>query len=330
MRESYHLAKSLFPKSLISKHWDIYSSSFREILFDSEKLKNFRSNELSFKFNDSLEKAMISRTTRVLKRLKKITGERFIETNKEILFGNPQTLYIGQKEYDYHDLFIIYFFHTLFPFLKEKSKKNHFFVTEIGGGYGGLIHNIKKKFPNAICLLFDLPEQNYISNFYLQQLHPKAKVLNLKKLMEIKRVNSTQNLLLVKNDLLEFDFIILPGYLINKVQDGFIDVFINTRSFMEMNLNTVNFYFSHIHRMIIEDGIFYCVNRYKKKTSGDLVKFKQLPFDKKWKFEISRQSFSQPLIHEGLLRRMNKDNTKLKRALSKLKPYDIEFFKSLI
>ena len=330
MKESYNLAKALFPKNLISKHWDIYSSSFREILFDNEKLKSFRSNELSFKFNDSLEKTMMSRTTRVLRKLKKITGKNFIEKNKEIFSGNPQTLCIGNAEYDYHDLFIIYFFHTLFPFLKEKSKKKHFFVTEIGGGYGGLIHSIKKNFPNAVCLLFDLPEQNYISNFYLQQLHPKAKVLNLKTLMEIKRVKSIKNLVLVKNDLLEFDFIILPGYLIDKLQDGFIDVFINTRSFMEMNLNTVNFYFSHIHRMIIEDGIFYCVNRYQKKTSGDLVKFKQLPFDTKWKFEISRQSFSQPLIHEGLLRRLNKDNTKLKRALSKLKPYDIEFFKSLI
>ena len=110
--------------------------------------------------------------------------------------------------------------------------------------------------------------------------------------MEIKRVKSIENLLLEKMNLLEFDFIILPGYLIDKIEDGFIDVFINTRSFMEMNLNTVNFYFSNIHRMIIEDGIFYCVNRYQKKTSGDLVKFKQLPFDKKWKFEISRQSFS--------------------------------------
>ena len=330
MQGSYHLAKALFPKNLISKHWDIYPSSFREVLFDNEKLKNFRSNELSFKFNDSLEKAMKSRTARVLNKLKKITGESFIEKNKEIFSGNPKTLDIGNNEYDYHDLFIIYFFHTLFPFLKEKSKKNRFFVTEIGGGYGGLIHSIKKNFPNAVCLLFDLPEQNYTSNFYLKQLHPKAKVLNLETLMKIKSVESVEDLELEKNDLLEFDFLILPGYLINKVQDGFIDVFINTRSFMEMNINTVSFYFSHIHRTIIQDGIFYCVNRYQKKTSGDIIKFKQLPFDKKWKFEISRQSFSQALIHEGLLRRTNAENINLKRALSKLKPYDIEFFKSLI
>ena len=113
MQQSYHLAKSLFPKDLISKHWDIYPSNFQEILFDNKKLKNFRSNELSFRFNDSLEKAMMSRTTKVLNKLKKITGEKFIEKNKEIFFGNPQTLSIGHKKYDYHDLFLIYFLHTL-------------------------------------------------------------------------------------------------------------------------------------------------------------------------------------------------------------------------
>ena len=330
MHESYNLSKSLFPKNLISKHWDIYPPSFREVLFDNEKLNNFRSNELSFKFNDSLEKTMESRTTRVLNRLKKITGRNFIEKNKEIFLGNPKTIYIDGDEYDYHDLFIIYFFHTLFPYLKEKGKKNKFYVAEIGGGYGGLIHRIKKSFPDAVCLLFDLPEQNYISNFYLKKLYPKGKFLNLETLMKIKREKSFENLALEKNDLEKFDFIILPGYLINTFESGFIDIFINTRSFMEMNINTVNFYFSHIHRMIIEDGIFYCVNRYKKKTSGDVVKFKEFPFDKKWKFEISQQSFFQPLIHEGLLRRINTENIKLKRMLSRLKPYDIEFLKSLI
>ena len=46
--------------------------------------------------------------------------------------------------------------------------------------------------------------------------------------------------------------------------------------------------------------------------------------------KITGVDFSQPIIHEGLLRRINTENFKLKRSLSKLKPYDIEFFKSLI
>ena len=217
MESSYNLAKSLFPRNLISKHWDIYPDNFKKSLFNSDKIKNFRSNELSFKFNDSLEKGMLLRTNRALKKLTKITGREFIETNKETMIGNPKTFYIDNEYYDYHDLFIIYFYHSLLSFLSEKSDKEIFFVCEIGGGYGGLIHRIKKNFPGAVCLLFDLPEQNYISNYYLKRLNPKAKVLNLKGLMSMKKTKSLDSIKIEKDDLKEFDYVILPGYLIEKI-----------------------------------------------------------------------------------------------------------------
>ena len=218
----------------------------------------------------------------------------------------------------------------MFPFLSEKSKKTNFFVCDIGGGYGALVHRIKKNFPNAVGLLFDLPEQNYISNYYLKKLNPAAKILNLDSLMKVKNINSLDELKIKKTDLLNYDYIILPGYLIEKLPNNFIDVFINTRSFMEMNIETVNFYFSQIHRIINKTGIFYCVNRYEKKTSGDTIKFKNFPFDEKWSFEISRRSFSQPLIHEALLGRTSFKNYKLRKELMRLKPYDIEFFRNLL
>ena len=85
MKNSYKLAKSLFPKNLISKHWDIYPSNFHKVLFNEDKLANFRRNELSFKFNDSLEKAILSRTKRVLSRLSEITGKDFIEQNLSLI-----------------------------------------------------------------------------------------------------------------------------------------------------------------------------------------------------------------------------------------------------
>ena len=148
--------------------------------------------------------------------------------------------------------------------------------------------------------------------------------------MKVKNINSLDELKIKKTDLLNYDYIILPGYLIEKLPNNFIDVFINTRSFMEMNIETVNFYFSQIHRIINKTGIFYCVNRYEKKTSGDTIKFKNFPFDEKWSFEISRRSFSQPLIHEALLGRTSFKNYKLRKELMRLKPYDIEFFRNLL
>ena len=106
--------------------------------------------------------------------------------------------------------------------------------------------------------------------------------------MKLKNVKSLDILKIKKIDLIKYDYIILPGYLIKQLPSNIVDVFVNTRSFMEMNIETVNFYFSQIHRLINRDGIFYCVNRYKKKTSGDTIKFKKFPFDENWSFEISK------------------------------------------
>ena len=148
--------------------------------------------------------------------------------------------------------------------------------------------------------------------------------------MNLKNVKSLDILKIKKIDLIKYDYIILPGYLIKQLPSNTVDVFVNTRSFMEMNIETVNFYFSQIHRLIKRGGIFYCVNRYKKKTSGDTIKFKKFPFDENWSFEISKKSFSQPLIHEALLKRTFLRNYKLRKELTRLKPYDFEFFRNLI
>ena len=74
-------------------------------------------------------------------------------------------------------------------------------------------------------------------------MNPNAKILNLDALIKIKNIKSVDDLQIEKIDLVGYDYVILPGYLIEKIQNSFIDVFINTRSFMEMNIETVNFYF---------------------------------------------------------------------------------------
>ena len=86
MENSYNFAKSLFPKNHISKHWDIYPGNFKKNLFDPNKIKFFRSNDLSFKFNDTLEKGMFLRTKKVLEKLISVTGRKFIDENKETLW----------------------------------------------------------------------------------------------------------------------------------------------------------------------------------------------------------------------------------------------------
>jgi hypothetical protein len=53
---------------------------------------------------------------------------------------------------------------------------------------------------------------------------------------------------------------------------------------MEMDLGTVGFYLRHIQERLVEGGVFYCLNRYEKKT-----RLKDYPFDEKW-----RVAYSEP------------------------------------
>ena len=331
MEKSYTLSKSLIPSQFVSKHWDIYPQGFESTLFDKDKLSAFRENELSFKCNDSLEKRASAKELRILKNLSNIVGQEFIEANKEEKIGKPKIFSFDKKFYDYHDLFLIYFLHVLSPFITQKSQRNaRTFILEIGGGYGGLAYKIKRLFPQTTCILLDLPETNFISNYYIKSLDPEAKILDFEKLLKQKKVSLTKDLSIKEFDLVQYDYVILPGYLLENFTETFIDFFINTRSFMEMNLHTINFYFSNIQKLISSNGYFYCVNRYKKATSGDIIKFKKFPFDNFWDHLIWKKSFFQPMIHEALFKRKATKNLSLKKKLSRLKPYDIEFFTSFI
>ena len=171
MEKSYSLSKSLIPSHFVSKHWDIYPQNFKNTLFDIDKLSEFRDNELSFKCNDTLEKRTSFKILRVLKNLSHIVGLDFIEANKEVKIGEPKTFFFDNRPFDYHDLYLIYFLYVLSPFINQKSQENNrTFILEIGGGYGGLAYKIKRLFPKTTCILLDLPEANFISNYYIKSL----------------------------------------------------------------------------------------------------------------------------------------------------------------
>ena len=65
---------------------------------------------------------------------------------------------------------------------------------------------------------------------------------------------------------LDFDFLILPGWMINKFSKNSIDGFLNVRSMMEMNRKVIQNYFNVIHTSLRENGLFACINRYMKQV----------------------------------------------------------------
>ncbi len=148
-------------------------------------------------------------------------------------------------------------------------------VVDIGGGYGGLVRLIKLARPAMRFVLLDLPEVNAIQAYFLANAFPDAKVLGLTDVSHVKLIDPRS---------LDFDFLVLPGQLFDRLGPSSFDAIINTRSMMEMDLETVGFYIRGIQEKLAPGGIFYCVNRYEKKT-----RLKDYPFDEKW-----RVAFSEP------------------------------------
>ena len=76
---------------------------------------------------------------------------------------------------------------------------------------------------------------------------------------------------------------------------------------MEMSLEIIDFYFTHIHRIVKTDGLFACFNRYHKKSNSDEdIILKEYPFDELWSPILSQSSIYQPHIHDLILKRNEK------------------------
>jgi hypothetical protein len=138
---------------------------------------------------------------------------------------------------------------------------------------------------NDFCkkiILIDLPEANLMSYYYLSSNFPKANFYT----------NSGKNDLITSKIISDYDFIIIPPWV------GFdseikIDLFINTRSMMEMNFEIIKSYFLFIQKHIRSNGFFYNVNKLHKNTVGENIDLDKYPYDNKWTVLSSKPSWMQ-------------------------------------
>ena len=226
---------------------------------------------------------------------------KYFEENS---IGNPHRIIINDKLMSLSRIEFSFILTHLTPHL-EKCK----IVVEIGSGYGGLAELVKKTFPEIKYILLDLPEANAIQTYYLAKCFPRAKIRFFEHFMNFENIDFRK---------IDFDFAILPGSLIKNCTNNSVDMFINTRSMMEMPPDILSFYFSHIHRTIKKDGSFYCLNRYEK-----LTKFKYYPFDNYWDVRLSSEwpiTIDANPHHELLTVRVNERNRSVKRVQRSFPP----------
>ena len=263
-----------------SKHWELNYKKKRELI-KSQDLKNFRKNKLSDgldvkSYNFSIQK-------KFLNKLIKDCGLNFVYKNlckKNI--GNLK--FYGKLKDKFYDNNQFYSIMWLFILKKILKKKKINLACEIGGGFGCLAEKIIRNF-NCKFILIDLPEANILSAYYLSKHFPQKKIF----------IYKSKNKMIDKKTLDKFDILIIPPWVgLKKIK---VDLFLNSRSFMEMNKKIIKFYFEIIKKNMALDGIFFNNNRYYKDTVGHPIRFYEYPYGEKWNSVFSKKSWKENHCH---------------------------------
>lgn len=117
--------------------------------------------------------------------------------------------------------------------LSSNDGKN--IIVEIGSGYGGLSHSLGEVFDKkSVVVLVDFPEMFIFSGTYLA-LHNQGK--------KICMYNETYEDDFFKNEIYDYDFVLLPNHLFDKLFSvDTIKLFISTISFQEMTEEQIRKY----------------------------------------------------------------------------------------
>ena len=293
--ESFHKSIATYNYDLKSLHW----KNFLKKKYDNvnaDKIINFRNNGLS----DGMDNVRMDENVEfnnqtfqefkkfLIKQDKKLDEFEKYFPKKNVGNCTNQIIY---KNYFLDNILIRHLIMYLDISEFVLKKFNNINICEIGGGFGSLARIIMNN-QKAKYFLIDLPEANLLSSYYLSEHFKNKKIFTYKDCVGDK---------ITKKDVSNFDIIIIPPWV--KFDDIEINLFINTKSMMEMNFSTIKDYFKIIQKNISSDGFFYNCNRYYKDTVGHAIELHKYPYDNLWKTIISKPAWNQRRLHIILTQR---------------------------
>ena len=359
MLESYKLASKNI-EGQKSSYWDVFPKDYEKAIKSIDAWKTFLRNPLSLGFNTALlnfentrwknnkeykgidawerkkqhdyrelinetitDKNELQKISNKINKLLSICDHEFVLDNLQSDIGSPSKAPFSIKPKsnkvmpinfycNSFDLGNIYYFYQIPRTVDSLIRNESPTLIEIGAGYGAIISKLKKRYPKSRCVLFDLPELSAVQTYYINSEFPDANVYYYKDLLNKGNDVFSSN----------FDFLILPGEVFEKLPSNYIDLVINMRSMMEMPSIIIKYYFDNIHRTIKKNGLFACYNRYIKSSSGEKIILKNYPFDQFWSIVISQTSIYQNHIHDLILKRQTeKDDFPIADRLKSLPPF---------
>ena len=252
--------------------------------FNKEEFKTFRNNkktkaallaDQNFLIGDENGRALKFKSLSLIHlyhKLSEFMDENILRAASDSLSGENICLNYRGQRLNHRVLRHAYYLSQVYHNTDLKNKKDLVFL-DLGGGYGGLTRFLHNYFTKATSIVIELPEVCALASYFLKNIFPEKKIGTLKDFIGLD--------LIKKNDLLKFDFVILPQTMIEKIENDCIDLSINTTSMGEMTNEMQNFYLSQIER--ITSSYFYSVNRAKQRLDKfNAQGFYNLQFKKRW------------------------------------------------
>ena len=247
----------LFEKSPLGAQ-TIGESWYKKIIVTREKLKDWR-NLIEFRYNDLAVVDVPSGVNRAYKMLspvpflrkytyvgkiledayaiiKKYKLEGLLLANPTGDVGSPLCHKKDNLRYTNRWIRHIFLFSLLRKTIGTLIENEIKVIMDIGSSYGALASIIKNNYPNTNIILVDLPEQLAIAKYYLKVKFPKAKFAKYNDLKHCDKINGD----LISN----YDFLLIPCFMYEKLETNSVDLVMNTVSFNEMSKEWLDYYTS--------------------------------------------------------------------------------------
>jgi len=190
--------------------------------------------------------------------------------------GNPNVFKSEGYTYTYRWLKHIYSLGLINNILENKIQDG-FVTLDIGSSYGVFDYLFKKEYPNCCSVLLDFPEQLVLAHYYLGMSFPEAKIAGYKEILgEDKLDRAFFN---------NYDFVLVPLSLYNRIAPKSIDLVVNFASFGEMRREWFDYYVKA--EPFLSAKYFFTENRFQSAPTYDtditildypLLDFKKLHF----------------------------------------------------
>ena len=279
LKESINIRFKKFKDSIINnkykfgKYWEkekiTFEIDFKDGLFNSKGSRNY----LPRIFDESI----------IHDEIIPINGKKFVQLGEKKLC----TL---KNSGSYHLLHLSHYFHEIKKIIKDND-----ICLDVGSGSGLLqfiIHQNKK----TTNIFIDLPESIQSSIALCFTLFPDSKIIlpneiNGKEYLNIK----------------DYDFIFLFPNQKHLIKNSSVNFCVNTRSFMEMDIDEVNDYIKYFNNILKTEGYCLISNRVVKRTYFFSYNFKKTSFKKiylkKDNYYYSKENYQQSSVLNLLLKK---------------------------